>query len=193
MRKGNGLITPGMALEHLLPSAQPNISPCWNGTYTCWPNESRSWGSLRYVWWWMRLRVLGDSHTLYSGMLKEGSVNLGWDWKDWRYWLMLALLASSCILFFFTLSFLWAFWWPPSACEFANSLRQYWQAYLLSFSNFVELFPWRVFSFQGEGVLEELKLSSPSSDSTERLPSFAHGFTSKPNNLSFLPLIRALE
>lgn len=29
------------------------------------------------------------------------------------------------------LSFLCAFWWPPRACEFANSLEQYWHSYFL--------------------------------------------------------------
>lgn len=29
-------------------------------------------------------------------------------------------------------SFLWAFWCPPSACEFANSLQQYWHSYFRS-------------------------------------------------------------
>ena len=30
------------------------------------------------------------------------------------------------------LSFLWAFWWPPRACELANSRQQYWHSYLRS-------------------------------------------------------------
>lgn len=43
---------------------------------------------------------------------------------------MLARRAWSCSLFFFNLSFLWAFWWPPKAWEFANSLPQYWHSSL---------------------------------------------------------------
>lgn len=30
------------------------------------------------------------------------------------------------------LSFLWAFWWPPRACELANSRQQYWHSYFRS-------------------------------------------------------------
>lgn len=43
---------------------------------------------------------------------------------------MLARRAWSWSLFFFNLSFLWAFWWPPKAWEFANSLPQYWHSCL---------------------------------------------------------------
>ncbi|CAK9308578.1 unnamed protein product [Citrullus colocynthis] len=44
-----------------------------------------------------------------------------------RWYGRLEFWACIWSFFCFNLSFLWAFWWPPSACEFANSLKQYWQ------------------------------------------------------------------
>ena len=58
----------------------------------------------------------------------------------------LALLAWSYNLFFFILSFVWAFWWPPNACEFESSLKQYWHSNFFSSVSTIKLFCFNFFS-----------------------------------------------
>lgn len=51
-----------------------------------------------------------------------------WGWELW--WRGNPRVANIWARFRSWRSFLWAFWWPPRACELANSLQQYWHSYL---------------------------------------------------------------
>lgn len=70
------------------------------------------------------------------------------------------------------LSFLCAFWWPPRACELANSLQQYWHSYfLLSFDDDAAAAAAEVGKEVESGELEEVLRESVgiSSSSSETL------------------------